>query len=225
MPSGTLYTIPTQASGKAVRAVAAFGGVTVDVPEKYVHHQDNEKPEFTNKFGHGKIPAWEGEDGFLLFEGATIARYVATLAPNSGLLGTNREEAALIDQWVHLTETELDFHTTQIRLLLNGVLFPYSRALHNTFLERQARALATLEKHISTRTFFVGERITVADIYIATLVQRACISNLDTAARKTVPNLIRHMETLVNQPAFAGIYGPTPVVEKAPVYVAPKKDK
>ncbi|KAJ7750899.1 elongation factor 1-gamma [Mycena metata] len=223
--AGTLWTIPTQASGKAIRAVAAFGGVAIDLPQGYVHYQDNKKPEFTNKFGHGKIPAWEGKDGFLLFEGSTIARYVATLSPNSGLLGNTREEAALIDQWMHLTESELDFHTTHIRLLLNGNPSPYSKPIHAIFLERQARALKTLEKHISTRTFFVGERITVADIYIATLVQRACISNLDTAARNTVPNLIRHMDTLINQPAFAGIFGPTPILDKAPVYIPPKKEK
>ncbi|KAJ7038859.1 elongation factor 1-gamma [Mycena alexandri] len=220
MPSaGTLWTIPTQASGKAIRAVAAFGGVAIDLPQVYVHYQDNKKPEFTSKFGHGKTPAWEGNDGFLLFEGATITRYIATLAPNSGLLGKTKEEAALIDQ--------MDApHRKRARLSHDAHQAPPQRGpIHTIFLERQARALNTLEKHISTRTFFVGERITVADIYIATLVQRACISNLETAARKTVPNLIRHMDTLINQPAFAGIFGPTPVFDKAPDYVAPKKEK
>jgi elongation factor 1-gamma len=36
---------------------------------------DNKKPEFLAKFPHGKIPAFEGSDGFKLFEGAAIARY------------------------------------------------------------------------------------------------------------------------------------------------------
>ncbi|KAJ7038864.1 elongation factor 1-gamma [Mycena alexandri] len=223
--AGTLWTTPGQVTGKIIKAVAAFGGVAIDLPKSYVHFEDNKKPEFTNKFPHGKIPAWEGKDGFFLFEGAAIARYIATLAPNSGLLGNNKEEAALVDQWVHLAEAELDINTSQIRYLISGTLSPYSKPIHNTFLERQTRALKTLEKHISTRTFFVGERITLADISIAAFVQRACSNNIDTAARKTIPNLIRHSETLINQPALAGIFDPTPVVEKAPVYVAPKKEK
>ena len=45
------------------------------MPENYVHFEDNKKPEFLAKFPHGKIPAFEGSDGFKLFEGTAIARY------------------------------------------------------------------------------------------------------------------------------------------------------
>ncbi|KAJ7613719.1 hypothetical protein DFH06DRAFT_1344480 [Mycena polygramma] len=225
MSAGTLYTIPAQATGKLARATAAFAGIAIDLPASYTHFEDNKKPEFTSKFPHGKIPAWEGKDGFVLFEGVAIAQYFASLAPKSGLLGKTTEEAALVNQWVHLVESEVDFNTTQINYLVRGLLTPYSKPIHNTFLERQTRALNTLEKHISSRTFFVGERITLADIAVATLVQRACAINLDTAARAKLSNLIRHMETVVNQPAFANIFSPTEVLEKAPVYVAPKKEK
>jgi elongation factor 1-gamma len=97
--------------------------------------------------------------------------------------------------------------------------------MHTIFLERQLRGLYTLEKHISSRTFFVGERITLADIYIAALTQRACSVNIDTPTRAKIPNLMRHLDTIVNQPAFANIFPPTKELETAPVYVAPKKEK
>ncbi|KAJ7726834.1 elongation factor 1-gamma [Mycena maculata] len=223
--AGTLWTVPSQYPGKAIRAVAAFGGVAIDLPASYVHFEDNKKPEFLSKFPHGKIPAWEGKDGFLLFESAAIARYIATLAPNSGLLGKSTEEAALIDQWVHVIESEVDVNTGIIRGLVAGQLSPYSKPLHNTFLERQLRGLYTVEKHLSSRTFFVGERITMADLFIAALVQRAYAINIDTPTRAKLPNLTRHLETIVNQPALASIYGPVPVLETAPVYVAAKKEK
>jgi hypothetical protein len=35
----------------------------------------NKSPEFLDKFTLGKIPAFEGNDGFTLLEGASIARY------------------------------------------------------------------------------------------------------------------------------------------------------
>jgi len=57
------------------QAVAALGGVELDIPTDYAHYVDNKKPEFLAKFPHGKIPALETTDGFKLFEGSSIAKY------------------------------------------------------------------------------------------------------------------------------------------------------
>ncbi len=57
-----------------------LNGLQVDLPENYVHHQDNDKPEFRAKFPHGKIPALDGADGFKLFETTAIARYSESTA-------------------------------------------------------------------------------------------------------------------------------------------------
>lgn len=92
MSAGTLWTVPQQPQGKYVRflatsiainievlrqirAAAAFGDLSIDVPENYKHFEDNKKPEFLSKFPHGKIPAFEGKDGFLLSESYAIGRY------------------------------------------------------------------------------------------------------------------------------------------------------
>ncbi|KAF7327190.1 Elongation factor 1-gamma [Mycena kentingensis (nom. inval.)] len=224
MSVGTLYTVPAQASARPIRAVAALTGLSIDIPSDYKHFEDNKKPAFLNKFPHGKIPAWEGKDGFKLFESGAIARYLAGLAQGKGLLGKTAEEAALVDQWIHLVESEVDFNTSQINYLVRGILAPYTKPIHNTFLERQLRGLTTLEKHIASRTYFVGERITLADLAIASFVQRACGITIDTATRAKLPNLMRHIETIVNQPALKGIFDPTPVLETALAYTAPKKE-
>lgn len=90
---GTLYTTPVYHKGHRVRssvilpncpkdlhqdqilAVAALGGLKIDLAQNYKHHEDNEKPEYLAKFTSGKIPAFEGKDGFMLFESSAIARY------------------------------------------------------------------------------------------------------------------------------------------------------
>src|SRR5690348_7858915 len=51
---------------------------------------------------------------------------VATLAPMSRLLGRTLEDAALIDQWVHLAESEVDVPVAYINLMVNGKI-PYSK--------------------------------------------------------------------------------------------------
>lgn len=58
-----------------IKAAAALAGLKLKEPETYKHYEDNKKPEFLEKFASGKIPAFEGEDGFCLFEGTAIARY------------------------------------------------------------------------------------------------------------------------------------------------------
>ena len=55
--------------------MAAFAGLEIAAPASYEHFVDNKKPEFLSKFPHGKIPAFEGADGFKLVEGAAISRY------------------------------------------------------------------------------------------------------------------------------------------------------
>ncbi|KAF9461364.1 elongation factor 1-gamma [Collybia nuda] len=221
--SNTLWTIPMQAPGKTVRATAALAGIKVDLPAEYVHFTDNKKPEFLAKFPHGKIPAFEGADGVKIFEGSAIARYIAALAPNSGLLGGDLVDSAHVDQWVHLADTEVDMYTMLITQMVRGVIAPYNKPIHTVFSERQLRTLKTLDEHLATRTYFVGERITMADLSIASSVQRAAGMTIDTAVRAQIPNLIRHLETITNHPQLAAIYGVTPSIEKALQYVPPSK--
>ena len=96
---------------------------------------------------------------------------------------------------------------------------------HVFLTELQTRALTTLESHISKRTFFVGERITLADIYVASIIQKAAGSTFDEALRAKLPNLVRHLETIVNQPKLKDIYGPTTYVDKAIQFTPPTKEK
>ncbi|KAH8077073.1 elongation factor 1-gamma [Cristinia sonorae] len=222
---GTLWTVPAQGKGKRIVAAAAFAGLSVDPPASYEHYVDNKKPEFLEKFPHGKIPAFESKDGFKLFEGSAIAEYVSSLAPNSTLLGSNKEERALISQWISFADSEIDANVTFIVQLLRGTLTPYNKPMHTTFNERTIRSLKTLEKHLSTRTFLVTERITLADISVAQSIQRAVSVNVDAALRAELPNVIRHLETVINHPLLKEVFGPIEYVEKALQFVPPPKEK
>ena len=97
--------------------------------------------------------------------------------------------------------------------------------IHVGLVDLQTRALRSLENHISTRTFFVGERITVADLYVAAIIQHAVASTFDANLRAELPNLVRHLETIVNQPKLKDIYGEIVYIEKAIQYTPPAKEK
>ena len=48
---------------------------------------------------------------------------------------------------------------------------------------------------------------------------------IDASLRLKYPNLIRHMETIVNQPKLIEVYGETKYCEKAVQYTPPAKEK
>ncbi|KAG8215327.1 hypothetical protein J3R82DRAFT_8919 [Butyriboletus roseoflavus] len=222
-PVGKLYSAEQNRQTRVIKSVAALSGVEIEIVADYKHFEDNKKPDFLAKFPHGKIPALEGPNGFNLTEGAAIARYLANLSPNANLLGTSLEEKALVDQWIHFAESEIDISTQLVNQMLRGI-FVYNKAIHNTLIDRQARALNTLEAHLLTRTFVVGERITLADLTIASAVFRSVSLTVDAAARLKLVNTIRHLETIVNQPKLKVIFGEVEYVEKAVQYVPPKKE-
>jgi elongation factor 1-gamma len=67
-----------------ILAVAAYGNVKIDTPA-YTHFESNKKPEYLAKFPGGKIPAFEGSDGFRLTETTAVAKYSESfiLVPSS----------------------------------------------------------------------------------------------------------------------------------------------
>ncbi|KAJ3762528.1 elongation factor 1-gamma [Lentinula raphanica] len=224
MSVGTLYTSPAKETGKLIKAVAAFGGVSINVDAEYKHMESNKTPEFLAKFPHGKIPAFESKEGFKLFEGVVIAKYIASLAPNSGLLGANATDAALVDQWTHLVEVEFGLPTDIINQLVNGRI-PYTKPMHNALLDRQERTLTTLNKQLTENTFLVGERITLADLAFAVYIQRGATISFDAPLRAKFPAVVRLLETIVNQPQLKDIYGETKYVEKGLQFTPPAKEK
>ena len=84
--------------------------------------------------------------------------------------------------------------------------------------------MKTLDAHLANNTFFVGERITLADLFIAAVVQRAVANTVDAPARSKLTNLIRHLETVANQTKVKEALGPIEYIEKGITFVPPAKD-
>lgn len=97
--------------------------------------------------------------------------------------------------------------------------------IHQTLAERQLRSLKTLNEHLASRTFLVSERITLADLVTAAILQFALTSTFDAPLRSQLSHVVRLFETVVNQPKLKDIYGETTYVEKALQYVPPPKEK
>ncbi|CAE6466736.1 unnamed protein product, partial [Rhizoctonia solani] len=222
---GTLYTTENQPHVKRIRATAAIAGLMLDTAPDYVHAVTNKTPEYKAKFASGKIPAFESKDGFTLFEGSAIARYLASLAPNSGLLGTSPTDAALVDQWVSYLDSEILGRASTLWRILTGE-FPYNKSYEATLREKIQECLAVVNNHLTHNTFFLPtNRISLADVTGAVVMDLLCQYVLGPADRAKYPGLIRLLETVANHPKVKDVFGPLKFVDAPLQYVPPKKEK
>jgi len=77
------------------------------------------------------------------------------------------------------------------------------------FVDRAFRGLDVLEGHLAEHTYFVGDRLTLADIVIATLAIKVNTWVMDDTLRKErFPNLVRHFEAVANEPRLKPVLTP-----------------
>ena len=83
-------------------------------------------------------------------------------------------------------------------------------------------ALKLLNDHLLTKTFLVGERISLADIACACVMLSLYKQVLDPAFRKPFGNVTRWFNTVVNQPNFKAVSGAVELCTKMAEFDAKK---
>jgi elongation factor 1-gamma len=193
---------------------AKYGGVDVEVVANFNFGVDNKTPEFLKKFPVGKVPALDTPDG-PLFESNAMARHIARVG-KAKLFGNSPYEASLVDQWI-------DFSVGEIDLPASAWLYPIMGFIpNNPEATQKAKAdirksLLTLNEYLASRTFLVGERVTLADIVLVCSTLRLYEMVLDPGFRKQFANTNRWFLTCVHQAEFAAVIGEVKLCEKMQV--------
>lgn len=81
-----------------------------------------------------------------------------------------------------------------------------------------------MNDHLKTRTYLVGERVTLADLSLASDLLLAYQHVADEAFRKPFENLNRWFQTIVNQANFKKVVGEVKLAVKAPEFDAARYD-
>jgi elongation factor 1-gamma len=208
----TLYSYPANPRAWKAQIAAEYAGVKIATPA-FEFGKDNKTKEFEQKNPLGKVPVLDAPEG-PIFESNAIARYVAR--KGGKLFGSNEYEAAMVDQW-------LDFATAEIELPAAAWLLPIFEIVPEN-REATAKAkgdirkvMGILNNHLATRTFLVGERVSLADIAVSMTLYRLYKTVLDPGFRKGWTNTNRWYLTCVNQPEFIRVIGEAPLCEKMAV--------
>ncbi|KAI2699199.1 hypothetical protein CBS147325_3935 [Penicillium roqueforti] len=110
MSFGTLYTFPgDQCRTIAIKAVAKDNGLDLDICEM------PRTPGHLSISKFGKVPAFQGADGFKLFE-------LISQNEETKLLRENKKEYAEIIKWMSIFNTEIVILMTQILLPQIGII-------------------------------------------------------------------------------------------------------
>jgi len=81
-----------------------------------------------------------------------------------------------------------------------------------------------LEEHLYVNTYLVGERLTLADLFVTGLLTHGFKFFFDKKWREENPNVSRWYETIYNQPIYSEVADPIVLVDEAIKNVAPKKE-
>lgn len=85
-------------------------------------------------------------------------------------------------------------------------------------------AIHVLEQHFLVHTFLVGERVTLADLFLASQIARGFQYTLDKEWRAENPNTTRWYETITNQPIWKAVVSEPILVDECVKYTPPKKE-
>merc|ERR1712123_91276 len=203
MVAGTLFTYPDNFRAQKALIAAKYSGAQLTVAKDFVFGETNKTPDFLKKFPLGKVPAFEGSDGVILTESNAIAYYVA----NEELRGGSDAAArAQVVQWMCMADNEILPASCTWVFPTMGIM-QFNKNATERAKEDIKAALKTLNDHLLTRTFLVGERLTLADIAVACTLINLYKQVLDPAFRKPFLNVTRWFTTVINQPNAKAVIG------------------
>ncbi|KAI5918059.1 hypothetical protein F4810DRAFT_693787 [Camillea tinctor] len=220
MAFGKIYSKELNPRTTAILAVAKANGLDLEFVEV---DPSKPTPEFLAANPLAKIPTFVGSDGYVLTECMAIAIYLTSQNEKTTLLGKTKQDYASILKWMSYFNTEvLPKLSDWYRPLLGQV--NYNKKNVEDAAKASAKVIAVVEKHLTKHTYLVGERVTLADLFAASIISRGFQYFFDKKWRSENPNVSRWYETVYNQPIYTEVAKPFELLDAPKLTnVAPKK--
>ncbi|KZF22656.1 eEF1-gamma domain-containing protein [Xylona heveae TC161] len=221
MSFGKLYTFDGNARSTVLRAVAKANNLDIEVVT--TKPAGGVSAEYLKLNPLGKIPTFQGADGFVLTEVLAIAIYLASQNEKTTLLGKTKQDYATILRWA-------SFANSEILPPLGSWFSPllgkeaYNKKSVEDAEKKVLKAVSVLEKHLQLNTYLVGERLTLADLFATSVLARGFQYVFGKAWRAEYPNVTRWFETIFNQEIYSAVAGQLNFIEEPIKYQPPKKE-
>jgi elongation factor 1-gamma len=221
MSFGKIYSYSGNPRTTSLLAVAKENGLDVEFVATEPAKGVSEEYLRLNKLG--KVPTFEGADGFVLSETIAIAVYLASQNEKTSLLGKTKQDYATILRWMSFANTEV---LTPLGGWFRPIVgrAPYNKKNVDDASKAALKAIHVIEEHLLTHTYLVGERLTLADLFAASIVARGFQYFFDKKWRSENPNVTRWYETIYNTPSYSAVAGKLEFIEEAIKNQPPKKE-
>ena len=153
----------TSGNGFKVRLLLSQLGVRYQRVEYDIDKRETRTPEFLARNPNGRIPLLELDDGSFLAESDAILWYLAEGTP---FLPDDRRQRAEVLQWMFFEQYSHEPNIATVRFWITHHI-PVTPLMELSFPAKRAQgeaALGVMESHLARRSFFVGERYSIADI-------------------------------------------------------------
>jgi glutathione S-transferase len=191
----TLYDYLDSGNGYKIRLLFALLQQPYRHVELDIMTGQTRTPQFLAKNPNGRIPALEIEDGTVLAESDAILWY---LAENTPFIPSDRLGRAQVLQWMFFEQYSHEPYVATPRFIVRHL--PADSPRRAELRERCAKgrdALGVMDRHLSTRSFFVNERYTIADIALYAYTHVAPDAGFDLSA---YPSVLAWMGRVAAQP-------------------------
>ena len=195
-----LYDFLPSGNGYKIRLLLTQLGMPFERVELNILKGETRTPEFLSKNPNGKIPIIEIEPGKYLAESNAILVY---LSEGTEFLPYDRFLRAQVLQWLCFEQYSHEpfIATSRFWISILGKTEKYSEAIKQK-REPGYAALSLMEKHLSSHTFFVGERYTIADIALFAYTHVADEGGFDLTQ---FPAIQAWIERVKVQPSYISI--------------------
>ena len=182
-----------------VKLIADATGTPFVLHQLGLRSGDTATPEFLKLNPAGQMPVVVLDDGRPLAQSNAILRY---LAQGSRFIPTDRYDAAKVDEWLFWEQYS---HEPTVAVARARVVYDGQSVaeLDPNLVARGNKALDLMEKHLTGRTWLVGDSITIADIALLPYTREASEGGFDLGSRPALRRWIAACEQELGLPAFA----------------------
>lgn len=192
----TLYSMQSSGNSYKVRMLLARLKQPYRLIETDLFKGETRTPEFLAKNPEGRIPVLELPDGQFLAESNAILVYLAEGTP---YYPEDRLARAEVLRWMFFEQHSHEPAIAAARLWLHLVKGGRELRKHeiDQWMERGYEALALMNRHLSGRRFFAGERSTVADLALYAHTHVAQEGEFDLAG---FPHVVDWLARIAGEP-------------------------
>ena len=195
-----LYDYLPSGNGYKLRLLLSQLGVPFELIEVDILKGETRTPEFLQKNPNGRIPLVELESGEHLAESGAGLFY---FAEGSRFLPDDRFARAQVLQWMFFEQYSHEPYIAVARFWLHLSTLDDERRRQLPDKQRLGYdALGVMERHLATRTFFVAQRYTIADIALYAYTHVAHEGSFDLAR---FPAVQAWLERVRSQPGHVPI--------------------